>query len=323
MPFLSHLEELRWHLLRAAVALIVVFGVVFSNIRWVMDHIILAPLRPDFITYRVLLCPVSPALCPNAKDMTLSLQLLSPTEAFTRALLIGFVGAFVVCFPYLLWELWRFVRPGLRHHELRHVKWVVLPVSLLFFVGVAFAYFVVAPFSLAFFVNFTLTDLAVQQWRVGPTVSLIVQICFAGGLLFQMPVVAWVLARLGVLRAAWLRQRRRHAIVVILIAAAVLTPADIFSMILLAVPMLLLFEVSIWVVAAVERRQRRLAKRAEKAAAQNPPPPPPPSAGPDDTPPPPTQPSPPLPDDARDPHDYDDTPQVLPPEHSLPQHRRD
>lgn len=319
MPFLGHLEELRWHLIRASVVIGVVFVAFFTKIQWLMDTVILAPLDPGFVTYRNLLCPISPELCPSAGDLHLSLQLLSPTEAFSRALLISFVAALVVCFPYLSWEIWRFVKPGLKRGEVRKTRGILWPISLLFFLGVGFGYFVIAPFSLAFFTHFTLTEQAVQQWRVGPTVSLIVQICFAGGLLFQMPVIAWVLGRLGILQARIMRTYRRHAIVVILILSAVLTPADVFSQLLLAVPMLLLYEMSIWVVARVDRARK---KRLAREVAAEPPPASPPTAPPpgNDTPPPPLAPPPPLPEET--PPAADPTaPAILPPIHSLPQHR--
>lgn len=324
MPFLAHLEELRWHLIRTVVVLGVVFVAAFANIQWIMDQIILAPLNPNFITYRKLLCPLSPEMCPKPGDIQLTLQLLTPTEAFTRALMISFSTALIVCFPYLSWEVWRFVKPGLKHAEIKRTRGVLWPVSLLFFLGVGFSYMVIAPFSLAFFTQFTLTDQAVNQWRVGPTVSLIVQICFAGGLLFQMPIVAWVLARVGFITAKLMRMFRRHAVVVILIVAAILTPADVFSQVLLALPMLVLYEVSILIVAREERLRR---KRQAREAKQNPPPPPPGTTGDDDGSSPPPKPEPPIPAEDAAPllteSGSQDPPVVLPPIHSLPQHRQD
>jgi sec-independent protein translocase protein TatC len=322
MPFLDHLEELRWHVVRAVIAVMAVAIGIFANIKWVMDQIILAPLSRDFITYR-LICRVSPNMCPDAEPVVL--QITTPTEAFSRALLISFVGGLIITFPYIIWEVWRFVKPGLAGVEVKKTRGIVLPITLLFFTGVSFGYMVITPFSFAFFQYFTLTDRAVLQWRIGPTVGLIVQIALAGGLLFQMPVAAWVLGRIGVLQPALMRKFRKHAIVVILIIAAILTPgADLFSQALLALPMLLLYEVSILVVGRVHRRRLKLQALAAAEAAKNTPPPGPDGNGGDDddefdTPPP--APRPPLP------ADYNVVPEepivILPPIHSLPQHGRD
>lgn len=256
MSFFDHLEELRWHVVRSVVVLIVAMIIMFANMNWLVDGVIFGPLRRDFPTNQ-LLCRINPAACPPDKALA-QIIATDPAEQFTKAILIAFVAALVITFPYLIWEVWRFVRPGLYDKEIKGTRGIVAIVSALFIVGVLFGYFVICPFTLSFFATFQLSPQIQNNWRIGEVISLIVMICLAGGLLFEMPVLSWALSKLGILQPQVMRTYRRHAFVVILIVAGILTPSpDVMSQLLLGIPMFGLYEVSIWISAGVERNRRR------------------------------------------------------------------
>jgi sec-independent protein translocase protein TatC len=253
MSFLQHMEELRWHIVRVAVVLLVLMIGVFFFIQELVEYVFLGPLREDFPTQRML-CRLNPDMC--LQRVKVSLQATDPAEQFTRALLISVVTAFVLAFPYLLWELWRFIRPGLLVREIRATRGIIGILTGLFLLGVSFGYFVVTPFTLAFFASFQLADSVQNIWRIGEVISLVVQLSLLAGLLFEMPVLAWTAGQLGLISARLMRSFRRHAIVAILLLAGILTPSpDIFTQLLLGIPMFLLYETSIIVVARAERRR--------------------------------------------------------------------
>jgi sec-independent protein translocase protein TatC len=257
MSFIGHLEELRWHLIRMFLVVAVLMVGMFFFLRDLMDYVVLGPMRTDFPTNR-LACQLDADLCAAGKYIgPIQFQATSPTEQFSKAIQIGLVGGLVVAFPYVVWELWRFIRPGLSRKEIRTTRGAVGVVSFLFFLGVAFTYFVILPFTFRFLANFTVMDEVQNIWRIGDVVSLITLFCLAGGLLFQMPVVAWVLSRLGILHPRLMRRYRRHALVVIVIVAGILTPSpDALSQLLLALPIIVLYEVSILIVGRNQKRSK-------------------------------------------------------------------
>ncbi len=267
MSFLDHLEELRWHVVRMVVVLTVAMGVMFANLHWLVQEVVLGPLSKNFPTNQ-LLCRISPGLCPE-KGIQVTLQATDPAEQFTRAILIAVVAGFIVAFPYVVWELWRFVKPGLHQQELKKTRGVVAIVSALFLLGVLFGYYVICPFTLNFFATFQLAPQVQNIWRIGEVIGLIVQISLAGGILFEMPVAAFVLSKLGILKPGVMRNYRKHAVVVVLIVAGILTPSpDVLSQVLLAVPMFMLYEVSILISARVEKARLK----AEAELTKNDPP---------------------------------------------------
>jgi len=173
-------------------------------------------------------------------------------------MVLALATGLVVGFPYLVWELWRFIRPGLYRHERQALQGIVLWVSLLFFVGVAFGYGVLVPFMLRFFASFHLAAEVENIWRIGDVIGLVVQTCLAVGLVFQLPILLWGLSKAGLVSSQALRKGRRYAIAAAVILGGVLTPSpDVLSQLLLAVPLWGLYELSIWVVALSERRTRR------------------------------------------------------------------
>ncbi|MDF2384155.1 twin-arginine translocase subunit TatC [Nostoc ellipsosporum NOK] len=260
MSFIDHLEELRWHLIRSVIALLIGAIIVFSFTNFVVDEILFGPTKPDFISARWL-CDMGHAI--GIGD-TLCFQQVKAeflettmTGQFIASFTLAFIGGFILAFPYIFWELWRFVRPALSAKELKTTRGVIFWVSLLFFIGVAFGYFILTPFMVNFYFNYKLSD----QIKIMPTFSdyleNLIYTTVGIGLLFQMPLLMAVLARVGIVTAKFLRKYRRHAFVLIVIAAAIITPStDPFSLTIVAIPLYLLFEASIVLASRINKKQQ-------------------------------------------------------------------
>lgn len=254
MTFFDHLEELRWHIMRSVIAIVLVGIVLFIYRIEVLGTIFLWPFKGNFPTYK-LLCWLSDSICVDG-NINVLLQATSPYEQFVKALVYAFFGGLIITLPYILWELWRFIKPALGPKEVKAVRWNVAFISLLFFVGGLFGYFVVLPFSIQFLSTFQLLGPEVQnQWRIGEVVNLILMLILGTGALFQFPVIMYYLAKLGIISSAFLSRYRKHSVVVILVIAGIVTPPDPFSQTILAIPMYGLFELSIFIIKRVERNK--------------------------------------------------------------------
>ncbi len=267
MSFLDHLEVLRWHIVRSAAVLLVVAIVIFIYIDWVFDNIIYAPARKDFITYTGL-CNLSHtlhlgnSLCMPPVDITLLGSTVS--GPFMSAISISFMGAIIIAFPYLFWELWRFVKPALSAKELKYARGSIGWVSVCFFNGAAFGYYLLAPFTFNFLANFQLGTLGVYKYlpTLDDFIETLTDIILGCGIAFELPVLAYVLSKLGIITPKFLKDYRKYAYVVILILAAVITPSpDWTSQTIVAVPLILLYEISIFI-------SKRVDKQREKTEAQ-------------------------------------------------------
>ncbi len=261
MSFIDHLEELRWHIIRMVIAVLVGAILVFIYSNDVVDKILMAPTKPDFISSKWL-CQlgqairIGDALC--FKPVSVKLIETSMTGQFISSFTLAFIGGFIISFPYIFWEFWRFVRPALSAKELKKTRGVIFWVSLLFFLGVGFGYFILTPFMVNFYFNYKLSP----QIEIMPTFSdyleNLVYTTVGIGVLFQMPLLVSVLARIGIVTARFLRKYRRHAFVIILIAAAIITPStDPFSLTIVTIPLYLLFEASIIIASRINKRQER------------------------------------------------------------------
>jgi sec-independent protein translocase protein TatC len=249
MTFLDHLEELRWHILRSAVALVVLTVVAFIFKSIVFDMIILGPSKSDFLTNRTL-CWLgknsfihSDALCFNSAPI--KLQNIQMAGQFTAHIKISLIAGLILAFPYIFYEIWKFIKPALYLKELKKARGAVLFISILFFVGVLFGYFVICPMSINFLINYQVSDLAVNNIQLMSYISLVASICLASGIMFELPAIVLFLTNLGLLTPEFLKKYRRHSIIVILIVAAIITPPDVFSQILVTIPLLALYELSI------------------------------------------------------------------------------
>lgn len=260
MSFMDHLEELRWHIIRSlgSIVLFTVTAWIFRN--EIFGIIIMGPTKVDFWTNQ-LLCQVADytgmtSLCMQQADFILQSREVSGQfmMALTQSVIVGLLFAF----PYTFYEVWRFIKPGLKNKELKAARGAVFWVSLLFFTGVSFGYFVVAPMAINFLANFKLDPSIQNQFDINDYISLLSMLTLACGLTFQLPMVAFVLSQVGLLTPTFMREYRRHALIVILVLAALITPSpDIISQMLVAVPLFGLYEISIFVSGGVLRRKMR------------------------------------------------------------------
>ena len=258
MSFLDHLEQLRWHLLRSIIAVMVFTIIAFLSKSIVFGTIILGPSRVDFITYRVL-CNIADALNLTAlciTELPFIIQSRQMTGQFSMHVTSSLVVGVIVAFPYLFWEVWRFISPGLHITERNAARGAVFFVSMLFFAGAAFGYFILSPLSINFLSNYQLDPSIMNEFDITSYVSTLMMLVIASAVMFQLPVVIYFLSRSGLVTAAMLRSYRRHAIVGILVIAAIITPPDVISQILIAVPILLLYEAGIMIAKRLEKKKR-------------------------------------------------------------------
>ena len=266
MSFVEHLEELRWHIIRSAIAWVIAAVAIFIKIDWVFDNVIAGPARSNFISYR-LFCSLShklglgDSLC--MPPVNIPLQGNTVSGPFMSALSIAMVGGLILAFPYLFYELWRFVKPALSEKEKAYSKGSIFWVSLCFFIGAAFGYFILAPFTFNFLANFKLGESTTYQYlpTLGDFIDTITNIVLGCGIAFELPVLAFVLAKIGLINAQFLKDYRKYAIVIILLVAAIITPSpDWTSQMIVAVPLLLLYEISIWLVKRVDAKKPKTEK---------------------------------------------------------------
>ena len=263
MSFIDHLEALRWHIMRAAIAWLVAAITIFVFIDWVYDTIILAPSSETFITYGKL-CSfghwlhIGDSLCmPPVKIKFLVTEV---NGTFSSAINIAMIGGIIIAFPYLFWELWRFVKPALSPKEMKYARGSIFWASLCFFTGAAFGYFLLAPFTFNFLASFTLGKSGAVQYQPNITdyVDTLNNIILGCGIAFELPILAYVLAKIGIISAKFLRKYRKYAFVIILIVAAIITPSpDWTSQTIVAIPLLFLFEISVILCARVDRQKAK------------------------------------------------------------------
>lgn len=267
MTFLDHLEELRWHLIRSLIAILVFAVAAFCAKGLIFHTIILGPSRTDFWTYQML-CKLSvildsPSLCMD--KLPFIIQSRQMTGQFTMHITAAFVIGLICAFPYAFWEIWRFIKPGLYPKERKAARGATFYVSVLFILGVLFGYFIVTPVSINFFANYSLDESIQNEFDIVSYVSTFTSLVLACAILFQLPIIVFVLTKAGLITPVFLKTYRRHAIVVILILGAILTPPDPFSQILVAIPLYGLYEVSIFISQYVVRQEEstELQKRDE------------------------------------------------------------
>ena len=257
MTFLEHLEELRWHLLRSIIAIFAISIIIFLFPNILFDQVIFAPKRPDFISFR-LLCDFgnlygSEVLC--IKDIPVSIISRSLPQEFTYHIMSSLIAGFIVSFPYVFWEIWRFVGPGLHDVEQKSSRGAVFFVSLLFGLGISFGYFMILPLSINFLSHYSISDEIVKMIDLSSYVSFVLTLVLMCGLVFQLPMVVFFLSKVGVVTPRLMKEYRKHSFIVILVLGALITPPDIFSQLFIALPLYLLYEVSIYISATVLRKE--------------------------------------------------------------------
>lgn len=259
MSFLDHLEQLRWHLLRSVSAVFVFTVLAFLSKSFVFGKMILGPSKVDFITYTTL-CRISdalslPALCID--ELPFIIQSRQMTGQFSMHMTSSLVVGLIAAFPYLFWEIWRFISPGLHLQERNAARGAVFFVSLLFFLGAAFGYFILAPLSINFLSNYQVDPSIMNEFDITSYISTLSMLVIASAIMFQLPVVIYFLSMSGLVTSSWLRSYRRHAIVVILILSALITPPDIISQLLISMPILVLYEIGINIAKRLEKKKAK------------------------------------------------------------------
>jgi sec-independent protein translocase protein TatC len=251
MTFVDHLEALRWHIVRSLLAVLLFAIIIFIKIDFVFDEVIAGPLQNDFISYTSL-CRLShwmhlgDALC--MPPINVKMQTTAFSSEFMSSITIAFMGGFIAAFPYVFWEFWRFVKPALKPSEVKYTSGIIFWVSLFFFIGAAFGYFLLAPFTFNFLANYNIGTRQLLETRPTLTDYLdnLLDIILGCGIAFELPVVAFALTKVGIITPAILKASRKYAIVVILVIAAVITPSpDWSSQMLVFVPLFLLYQLSI------------------------------------------------------------------------------
>lgn len=266
MSFLDHLEELRWHLVRSTFAVLIMAVVAFIFKGFVFDVLIFGPTRPNFATYRMF-CNISQAMGMDSfcfQEMPFSIQSRKMAGQFSTHLWTSIYAGIIVAFPYILYELWKFISPGLRENERKSSRGFIVIASFLFFIGVLFGYYVISPLSINFLGNYQVSAEVKNQFDLESYIALVRTSVLACGIVFELPIIMYILTKIGLVTPEALRKYRKISIVIILILSAVITPPDVVSQIIVAIPILILYEVSIHISKIVIKNQ---AKR-EKADAK-------------------------------------------------------
>lgn len=264
MSFIGHLAVLRFHLMRSAIAVFVTAIVAFVNKSFLFDTVIFGPKKADFITFK-LLCEFSeylnktvPSLVASADALCIGqnipdLQNIDMAGQFTTHIMISMISGLIISFPYVLWELWRFIKPGLEVNEAKYAQGIVFWGSLLFGSGVLFGYYMIAPLSVNFFASYSISDQIQNLPTLSTYITTVTTVVLAAGLVFELPLIVYFLSKVGVVHPEMLRSYRKHFVVVSLILSAIITPPDVFSQVLVTIPLIFLYEISIGISGRVVR----------------------------------------------------------------------
>jgi sec-independent protein translocase protein TatC len=260
MSFLDHLEELRWLLVRCSAAVIFMAFLTYFISDYLFDTIIFGPTRTSFFTYRFF-CDLShylgfaDSICIT--ELPFIIQNTEMEGQVNMFVWMCVLAGFILAFPYILWQIWNFISPALYEKERKHAKTFIFISSLLFFAGVLFGYFVVIPMSVNFLATFTVSDMVKNQFTLNSYIGMVKTSILASGLFFELPIIIYFLTRLGLVSPEFLRKYRRYAIVIVLIIAAIVTPPDVVSQTIVAIPMLIIFELSVIISAIVYKQKKK------------------------------------------------------------------
>jgi sec-independent protein translocase protein TatC len=255
MSFFEHLEALRWHLIRASISVVVFAIVVFCNFDFILDKVILGPYHSDFWTYRML-CKIGNAVCVTHINGT-----IINTEVagqfmlqINQSLLFGVI----LSIPYILWEIWRFIKPALLDKERKAASGFVLYASLLFLAGILFGYYIIAPESISFLAGYVVSPTIHNQFTIGSSASMVASITLILGIVFELPILIYILASLGILTGTFMKKTRRYSVVILLIVGAIISPSpDFLTTMISTVPLFVLYEIGIVVASIVEKRRNK------------------------------------------------------------------
>jgi sec-independent protein translocase protein TatC len=263
MSFLDHLEELRWHLLRSTLAVVLLGVVAFVMKDFIFNQLIFGPKKIDFITYKWF-CNISQALGQGNSfcitEMPFRIQSRTMAGQFSAHLWTSILAGFIVAFPYVLYEFWRFISPGLLEKERKYARGFIFVASLLFFIGILFGYYIVTPLSINFLGNYTVSAEVFNDFDLSSYIGLLRASVLASGLIFELPIIIYFLTQIGIVTPEFLSKNRKFALVIVLSLSAIITPPDIASQIIVSIPILILYEVSIFIARIVVKRQQKALK---------------------------------------------------------------
>jgi sec-independent protein translocase protein TatC len=261
MSFLDHLEDLRWHLIRSTLGVLVAATLAFIFKKFIFDVVIFGPTQMDFATYEGL-CKVSQFI--GVKDTTFCaeefpfiIQNRTVAGQFSAHIWTSIYAGFIIAFPYVLYQLWSFISPGLKPNERRNSRGFIVVASLLFFIGVLFGYYIVTPLSINFLANYTISENISNEFDVSSVIAIVRSSSIASGFVFELPIIIYFLTKVGLVTPQILKKYRKYALVLVLILSAIITPPDIASQVIVAIPILVLYQVSIYISAVVVKREKR------------------------------------------------------------------
>jgi sec-independent protein translocase protein TatC len=257
MSFLEHLEELRWHLVRASAAVVAGAIFVFLNVKFIMDEILFAPKYPWFLTNRAFAWVAREFNSPDLAINTQPFSIINYDMAgqFSTHLSIAFIGGIIIAIPYIFWEFWRFIKPALYEKERKHATGAVFYSTMLFMFGVFFGYFLIVPLSTHFFGSYRVSAEVVNQINLNSYISSVTTIILGSGIVFELPIIIFFLIKVGLISSGFLISYRKHAYVLLLLLAAIITPPDIFSMLVVSGPLISLYELGVVLSKRNERKR--------------------------------------------------------------------
>ncbi|WP_420319876.1 twin-arginine translocase subunit TatC [Flagellimonas sp.] len=267
MSFLDHLEELRWHLIRSTLAIVIVACVAFMAREFIFDIVLFGPKKMDFPTYRFF-CKIATFFGVDsefcADSLPFTIQNRTMAGQFSAHIWTSIWAGFIIAFPYVLWELWKFISPGLHENERKHSRGFILVASLLFFLGVLFGYYVVAPLSINFLGTYQVSKEVLNEIDISSFIATVRASVIACGVMFELPIVIFFLTKVGLVTPEILKKYRKIALVIVLILSAIITPPDVTSQIVVSIPVLILYQVSIYISKIVVKREAKKEKANAK-----------------------------------------------------------
>ena len=258
MSFLDHLEDLRWHLIRAALAVLAAGFVAFLAKGFIFDVVLFGPKQADFFTYEVL-CYLSQSIGVDDsfcfKELPFRIQSRKMSGQFSAHLWTSITAGLIIAFPYVLYQFWSFVSPGMYVGEKKQARIFIFFSSVLFFAGVVFGYYVICPLSINFLGGYQVSNEVFNDIDIGSYIGLVRACALASGLIFELPIVIYYLTKFGFVTPDFLKKNRKYAIVLILIISAIITPPDIASQIIVAIPVVILYEISLVIAKRIYKKQ--------------------------------------------------------------------
>ncbi|HET6557274.1 MAG TPA: twin-arginine translocase subunit TatC [Prolixibacteraceae bacterium] len=259
MSFLDHLEALRWHIIKSFIAIFSCGILAFVYIEEIFDEVIFAPKDPEFWSNRMMAKLADYVGVEALKINTKPLQLININMSgqFMTSIWTAIIVGFIVAFPIVIYQFWSFIKPALYENERKHARGAVFTMSGLFLLGVLFGYYLIVPMSVDFLGRYSISDMVVNQINILSYISTVTSIVIAGGVVFELPVIAFFLSKVGILTPGFMTKYRRHSYVVLLIISAIITPPDVFSQIMVCIPLVILYEISIVISRRVQKANLR------------------------------------------------------------------